>query len=99
MLLDEYENIPYKVLNFLGSAINYGGRVTDSTDVRLIEAILANFMNADVLSDEYKFSPSGIYMSLPAGEWADYDNNINHLPLNPTPEIFGMHDNAEITNA
>jgi dynein heavy chain len=36
MLLDDYEEIPYKVLTFLGADINYGGRVTDDKDVRLI---------------------------------------------------------------
>lgn len=36
MLLDDYEHIPYKVLQFLGSVINYGGRVTDDKDGRLI---------------------------------------------------------------
>lgn len=40
MLLDEYDEIPYKVLNYLGAEINYGGRVTDDKDVRLIKAIL-----------------------------------------------------------
>lgn len=40
MLLDEYNVIPYKVINFLGSEINYGGRVTDDKDVKLIKTIL-----------------------------------------------------------
>jgi len=30
MLLDEYEVIPWKVINFLGAVVNYGGRVTDA---------------------------------------------------------------------
>ena len=46
MLLDEYEEIPYKVLNFLGSEINYGGRVTDDKDVRLITTIIKVYLNA-----------------------------------------------------
>ncbi len=40
MFLDEYEQVPYKVLNFLTSYINYGGRVTDDKDLRTIDVIL-----------------------------------------------------------
>jgi dynein heavy chain len=38
--LDDYEEIPYKVLNYLGAEVNYGGRVTDDKDIRLIKSIL-----------------------------------------------------------
>jgi len=40
MLLNEYKDVPYKVINYLGAEINYGGRVTDDKDVRLIKNIL-----------------------------------------------------------
>jgi dynein heavy chain len=56
MLLDEYDLVPYKVINFLGAEINYGGRVTDDKDVRLIITILKNYINSDVMRDGYKFS-------------------------------------------
>jgi len=48
MLLDEYEIVPFKVLNYLGAEINYGGRVTDDKDVRLIKTIMARYVNADI---------------------------------------------------
>lgn len=48
MLLDEYSEVPYKVINFLGAEINYGGRVTDDKDVRLIKTILKLYMCRDV---------------------------------------------------
>ncbi len=64
MLLDEYDNVPYKVINFLGAEINYGGRVTDDKDVRLIKTILKNYINNDVMRDGYKFSKSGVYYSM-----------------------------------
>lgn len=49
MLLDEYNEVPYKVINFLGAEINYGGRVTDDKDVRLITSILKLYMCRDVI--------------------------------------------------
>lgn len=67
MFLDEYDYIPFKVLNFLGSEINYGGRVTDDKDVRLIKTILMRYINQEMLTDGHKFSESGAYISIPAG--------------------------------
>lgn len=99
MLLDEYDSIPYKVINFLGAEINYGGRVTDDKDVRLIKTILKTYIGNHCLRDGEKFSESGHYVSIPAGNLESYINYIQTLPLNPAPEAFGLHDNAEITNA
>lgn len=56
MLLDEYDSIPYKVINFLGAEINYGGRVTDDKDVRLIKTILKTYIGSHCLRDGEKFS-------------------------------------------
>ena len=99
LFLEEYEEIPYKVLNYLGAEINYGGRVTDDKDVRLINTILRTYIRPETLEDGYKFSSSGIYYSIKAGEQIDYINYIKSLPLNPAPEAFGLHENAEITTA
>jgi len=61
MLLDEYKDIPYKAINFLGAQINYGGRVTDDKDGRLIDQIIKVYVDKKVLMDKYKFSESGDY--------------------------------------
>lgn len=95
--MDEYEIIPYKVLNYLGAEINYGGRVTDDKDVRLIKTILKKYINENIMEDGYKFSESGKYISIPAGVQEDYISYIRDLPFNPHPEAFGLHENAEIT--
>lgn len=94
MLLDDYEEIPYKVLNFLGSEINYGGRVTDDKDVRLITNIIKVYINSDALLAGYKFSSSGVYKQPEANSIDQYIEYIEKLPLNPSPEAFGLHDNA-----
>lgn len=99
MLLNEYEIIPWKVLNMLGSEINYGGRVTDDKDVKLIKSILLTYMRPEILIEGHNFSKSGIYYSPTPDNQLSYLNYIDCLPLDPAPEVFGMHDNAEITNA
>lgn len=95
--MDEYQIIPYKVLNYLGSEINYGGRVTDDKDVRLIKTILSRYINEDAVNDGYKYSESGVYYSINANTQEDYVNYVKQLPFNPNPEVFGLHENAEIT--
>lgn len=35
--------MPYRVLNFLTSYINYGGRVTDYIDLRTIDVLMRTF--------------------------------------------------------
>jgi dynein heavy chain len=62
MLLDEYNQVPYKVINYLISEINYGGRVTDDKDVKLIKSIINGYCHPEALTDNYKFSKSGLYI-------------------------------------
>ena len=99
IFIEEYEQVPFKVLNIVGAEINYGGRVTDDKDVRLIGTILQTYMCPDALNVGYKFSDSGLYYSLNPGDKEDYMDYIKQMPLNPTPEAFGLHNNAEITTS
>lgn len=64
IFLDEYDITPFKVLNYLFSEINYGGRVTDDKDVRLIKSILARFVQPACLEVGFALSESGIYKIL-----------------------------------
>jgi dynein heavy chain len=95
--LDDYDQIPYKVLNYLGAEVNYGGRVTDDKDIRLIKCILARFICPDTVKPGFFFSDSGLYKTLEGGSQDDYLKYIDQLPLVPHPEAFGLHENAEIT--
>jgi len=97
IFVESYDEIPYKVLNYVGAEVNYGGRVTDAIDGRLISEILKGFICPGALEDDYKFSKSGAYKVIPAGDKEDYIEYIKSLPLNPKPEAFGLHENAEIT--
>ncbi|KAG8459526.1 hypothetical protein KFE25_012861 [Diacronema lutheri] len=97
--LEKYEHVPYQVLEHLTGHINYGGRITDDWDRRLVMAMLAPYMTADILSDTYALAPGELYRSPPAGSHADYLAAIAKLPLNPHPSVFGLHENADIARA
>lgn len=69
MFLDEFKTtVPFDALKYLTAECNYGGRVTDDKDVRLIKSILKKYMKEEILIDGFKFSPSGLYISPKAGE-------------------------------
>ena len=98
--MDLYEKIPFNVINYLGGVINYGGRVTDDKDKRLIETILAQYIKIEALREGFKLCKgTDIYRQVEAETQEDYLEYIETLPLNPEPEVFGLHPNAEISTA
>ncbi|RLV99506.1 hypothetical protein DV515_00009657 [Chloebia gouldiae] len=100
MFLNEYAEIPYKVLKYTAGEINYGGRVTDDWDRRCIMSILEDFYKPEVLSPDFAYSESGIYKQIStSSDLNGYLQYVKGLPLNDSPELFGLHDNADITFA
>jgi dynein heavy chain len=99
--INAYDYVPYKVLNYLGAAINYGGRVTDDKDKRLISAILKVYVTEELPAkgEGYKFSASGNYYCPNAESQEDFLTFLRTLPLTPSPEVFGLHENCNISCA
>lgn len=69
----------------MGAEINYGGRVTDDKDVRLINNIIKVYINENTLIVGNPFSRSGIYKQPEANSIDQYIEYIEKLPLNPSP--------------
>jgi len=98
MFLNEYKELPLEALTYLFGECNYGGRVTDDKDRRLLLSLLSIFVCEDIVKDDaYRFSPSGVYYAPTKGSYDSYLSYIRELPLNPHPEVFGLHENADIT--
>lgn len=71
--------------------------MTDDKDVRLIKTIMTRYVTPDIFKSNYKYSSSGTYYIPAVSEHSQFVSYIEGLPLNPAPEVFGLHDNAEIT--
>ncbi|CAE8623420.1 unnamed protein product [Polarella glacialis] len=100
MFLEENQNVPYPALRYTAAEANYGGRVTDVNDRRCINYILSDFYCPDILKDDYKFSPSGVYFAPAYSTTTDsYIEYIRSLPINQMPEAFGLHANANLVMA
>lgn len=71
-------------------------------DCVLLYAVLQqDYFRPDIMTDGYKFSASGLYHTIsvdPESPHKGYMEYIDSLPLNPDPEAFGMHANANITS-
>ncbi|XP_029291775.1 dynein heavy chain 12, axonemal [Cottoperca gobio] len=98
LFVNEYEDVPFEAITYLTGECNYGGRVTDDWDRRLLMTILADFYNKDIIEKpRYPFSPGGEYFAPPKSMYDDYIEFIKELPLSQHPEVFGMHENVDIS--
>ncbi|CAM4521786.1 dynein axonemal heavy chain 3 [Lepidochelys kempii] len=97
MFLNEYEEIPFEALTYLTGECNYGGRVTDDKDRRLLLSLLSIVYNKDIEQEKYKLSPEDDYYIPPHGPYQSYIDYLRSLPITTHPEVFGLHENADIT--
>lgn len=78
----------------------YGGRVTDSFDRRVLVTYLEEYMG-DFIFDKnqpFYFAKSAKYKyKIPAtGPYETYISFLDDIPTYNSPEVFGLHPNAEI---
>jgi dynein heavy chain len=58
---------------------------------------LKRYYNPEILEEKYQLSDSDIYFVPNVGQVEDYRKYIESLPFTDDPEVFGMHENANIT--
>ena len=95
------KNVPWFSLRYLIGEVIYGGRVTDAFDRKVLSTYLDEYMG-DFLFDT--FQPFHFYKSnhvdykIPAdGPLHNYTGMIESLPQFNSPDVFGLHSNAEIS--
>lgn len=96
--LDEYDETPWDALRYLIADANYGGRVTDELDRRVLHSYLNIFFNEEAINTpNHKLSSLQQYYIPDTSTLQGFREYIASLPNTDQPEAFGQHPNADIS--
>ncbi|XP_069475795.1 dynein axonemal heavy chain 10 [Ambystoma mexicanum] len=92
--------IPWGSLKYLIGEVMYGGRAIDSFDRRILSIYMDEYLG-DFIFDTFQpfhfYHNEEVDYKIPEGNEKDtFVDEIESLPLANTPEVFGLHSNAEI---
>jgi len=100
MYLDEYPNdIPWSAIKYLIAEANYGGRVTELPDNRVLRVYVDDFFCPAALLPNFLLSTVPAYYIPEETTLSGYASFIRDLPIDEPPDAFGQHVNAEISSA
>jgi len=97
MYLVSQSDVPWITLRYIIADVNYGGRVTDDKDVRLMSALLKQYFVEDMFDQKFRFAGLDAYYPPPEGPLEQTREYVKTLPLDEDPRVFGLHPNALIT--
>lgn len=98
VFLDEYpDKVPFDAMKYLIAEANYGGRVTDDWDRRLVNVYIGELFCEDCIHVE-KFMLSDLpdYFIGEEGDLKYYKEQIRLMPGTDHPLAFGQHSNSDM---
>jgi dynein heavy chain len=100
VFLDEYpDRTPWDAMRYLIAEANYGGRVTDDWDRRLVNCYIESFFRPEALTiNKFPLSALPDYFLPEDGPLSSYMEYIRTLPMDDHPAAFGQHPNADISS-
>ncbi|KAM9337116.1 dynein axonemal heavy chain 5 [Symphorus nematophorus] len=94
--LDAKRGVNWSCLRYMLGEVQYGGRVTDDLDKRLLNTFTRVWFSEATFSDKFCFY-KGYSIPGKAKTVQDILQHVEALPLVDSPEVFGLHPNADIT--
>lgn len=96
----EVKKLQWNTIKYMIGAVQYGGRITDDYDQRLLDTYCEKWISKKVFNNSfefYRFDQHTYNVPLFQKIKEYRDHLLNDLPLFDPPEVFGLHSNAEIT--
>ncbi|RHY37518.1 hypothetical protein DYB25_000117 [Aphanomyces astaci] len=98
--------ISWPTLQYMVSEVQYGGKITDNLDRRMFNYYCEWCVQSEACNPSFSYNPGEPILRIPndfnyripvAETIDDYRNFCHSLPDVDSPEIFGLHPNADLT--
>jgi dynein heavy chain len=102
----EQSTLSWSTLQYMAGEVQYGGRITDDLDRRLFSAYTEAWISQQTLNPSFKFNPEHLINKIPKNfiykihNYSDSDDYLAYIQQFPdidSPEILGLHPNADLT--
>ena len=99
-------SISWPTFQYMVAEAQYGGKITDSLDRRLFKCYTQVWLNASTCQEGFSFNPKVPIFKIPDNfmyrveshdSISAYHNYIKSFPEIDSPEVFGLHPNADLT--
>ncbi|CAN0149606.1 unnamed protein product [Ectocarpus sp. 6 AP-2014] len=98
--------ISWPTFQYMVSEVQYGGKITDDLDRRMFKTYTQVWLTPSTCADSFTYNPPNPIFRIPqdfkytipsSEQLGTFKDFIKTFPEIDTPEIFGLHPNADLT--